>query len=418
MEKHLTGRRQITLFSAVCFIVYFASYCTRINYGAAITGIVADLGILKNAAGTVSTGLFITYGIGQLISGILGDRIRPKLMIFIGLVGASVMNIFMSFTSSVPAMIILWCINGFFQAMLWPPMVRILSEILSPDDYKHAVVTVSVASTTATIAIYLFVPLCIELSGWRSIFIICAIFGLLVAALWYAYITVLHRRGLYADASQQKTPVKNSDMETAVSSESFRRIVLISGLLPIMAAIILHGILRDGIQTWMPAFIDETYHLGTSLSILTTVILPIFSTCFLLIASAIQNRTKNELTSAAILFTLALVCSLLLLVFINVSAIVSIPLMAIASGSMHGINLMLISRVPRHYARFGKVSTVSGLLNSCTYVGSATSTWGIALLSETRGWFFTIAIWAVITLLGGGLCILTTRCWNRFSEKD
>ena len=417
MNRHLSGRRQILIFHAVCFIVYFASYCTRINYGAAIIAIAADLGIAKNIAGIASTGLFITYGTGQLVSGFLGDRMPPHRLIFIGLFGASVINLCMGFASGIYLMIALWCVNGFCQAMLWPPLVRIMSELLSSDDYKKAVITVSVGSTAATVMIYLLVPLCITFSGWRLVFFLCAGFGLVISLLWQFYIHTLRRQSVYSGQPVRRAAASATPSQ-ADNAYSFKHLVLLSGLIPIICAIILHGTLRDGVQTWMPAFIDETYHLGASISILTTVILPIFATLSYPVATWLKSRFGNsELNSAAFLFGLAAACSVLLLVFLDVSPLISIPLMAVVNGSMHGINMMLISHVPQRFAKYGCVSTVSGLLNSATYVGAAASTWGIALLSEARGWFFTIAVWAVIAAAGLAVCLMERGRWNRFLQK-
>ena len=63
--------------------------------------------------------------------------------------------------------------------------------------------------------------------------------------------------------------------------------------------------------------------------------------------------------------------------------------------------------------RHGNVSTVSGLLNSCTYIGSAISTYGIADVSERSGWSITLLIWLLIALLGALVCILTVKSWKK-----
>jgi OPA family glycerol-3-phosphate transporter-like MFS transporter len=89
--------------------------------------------------------------------------------------------------------------------------------------------------------------------------------------------------------------------------------------------------------------------------------------------------------------------------------------MSLITAAMHGINLLLISRVPIYYARFGKISTVSGVLNAFTYIGSAASTYGFAVLSEKHGWYFTVGSWAVITFLGTVFCLVNVRRWKRFS---
>ena len=40
--------------------------------------------------------------------------------------------------------------------------------------------------------------------------------------------------------------------------------------------------------------------------------------------------------------------------------------------------------MPKHYAKFGIVSFVSGVLNSCTYLGAALSTYAIAVVSDSH----------------------------------
>lgn len=46
------------------------------------------------------------------------------------------------------------------------------------------------------------------------------------------------------------------------------------------------------------------------------------------------------------------------------------------TACMHGVNLILVCMLPVFFKEGGNVSTVSGTLNACTYVGSAFSTIG------------------------------------------
>ena len=52
------------------------------------------------------------------------------------------------------------------------------------------------------------------------------------------------------------------------------------------------------------------------------------------------------------------------------SAIVSIICSAILTGAMHGVSSMLTAMVPPFFKKYGNVSTVTGVLNACAYVGS------------------------------------------------
>lgn len=46
-----------------------------------------------------------------------------------------------------------------------------------------------------------------------------------------------------------------------------------------------------------------------------------------------------------------------------------------------------------------------GVLNSCTYIGSAASTYGIAVLSDRIGWSSTLLVWALLAFAGTLICM-------------
>ena len=79
---------------------------------------------------------------------------------------------------------------------------------------------------------------------------------------------------------------------------------------------------------------------------------------------------------------------------------------------------MLITHVPKRFKKYGGISTISGLINSCTYIGAAISTYGIALLSESVGWRGTIGVWFIIATLGAACCFVAAAPWKRFSTAN
>ena len=170
---------------ALCCLVYSASYVTRLDYAAVLVEIVQDLQIAKTTASIAVTGSFITYGIGMVIFGMSGDVIKPRLLVSIGLLGTSLINLFMGLLSNIHIMIGTWCFNGFFQAMLWPSLSRMLAENLPPEKSPGAVATVSAVAQVATLGIYLLSPMVIRISGWRTVFLLAAGIGVIVILLWH-----------------------------------------------------------------------------------------------------------------------------------------------------------------------------------------------------------------------------------------
>jgi OPA family glycerol-3-phosphate transporter-like MFS transporter len=198
------------------------------------------------------------------------------------------------------------------------------------------------------------------------------------------------------------------------------RVFMTPMILSVLICIVCQGMLRDGVTTWMPSYIAETYNLSNSISILTGVLLPIFSLlCYSAASKLYRKYLKNPLTCSAVIFLAGCVSSFLLYVLSGKSAIASVFLSAVLTGCMHGVNMLLVCMLPAYFKRHGKVSTAAGVLNSFTYIGSALSTYGFASLSENLGWSFTIVMWIGVAALGCALCLMWSKRFGKeYGDAD
>lgn len=407
------------LFIALCTLVYFTSYITRKVYASTMIEIIRDLAFTNEGAGLVNTALFITYGAGQIVSGVLGDHIAPHKLIFVGIVTSSVCNLLMPFCPGIPfgsavgAMTALWAVNGFCQALFWPPLVRMMAEHLTGDDYSRACVTVSVGSSFATVCIYLTSSLFIAVSGWRLNFYVAGAFGLIVSAVWL----VLTSRMEKAERAEKAASAEAKPEVSAAEKLPFGKLVILSGLIPICACIILQGMLRDGLDSWMPTLIADTFDLSSALSTLSGVVMPLFAMLAFKVADRLQKWVGHEMKTTALLFAIAAVLAVLLYFLYDCNVILSVLLIASLTGCMHGINLILITWVPAYYARYGRIATFSGILNAFTYIGSALAMYGFGAISDKLSWQATIVSWLVIAGLGIALALSTIRRWTSFIAR-
>ena len=276
---------------------------------------------------------------------------------------------------------------------MWPPIVKLMSAFLTETEYTKGCVRVSWGSSIGTIFIYLVSPIIIMLAGWKSVFILCAVVGVAGLIIWLK---------LCPEIERSSTINENDSIEK-------RKEKLISPLVIfIILAIIFQGILRDGVTTWMPSYISEIYNLSNEISILTGVLLPIFSMgCFKLTLYLYAKKLKNPLTCSGAL------SALLLYTLSDANAVLSVLLSAILSACMHGVNLLLICILPPLIAKKGHESVMSGLLNSCAYVGSAISAYIIPLWAENAGWTSTLYTWFLYALAGTLICFLCVPMWKR-----
>ena len=405
------SRRSAMLVMAMACLMYFASYVTRINFAAVVVEFVKSEQVPKPEASVITTALFVTYGAGQLISGFLGDRMPPWLLILFGLGVASVCNLLLpAVAPGVGAMAAVWGVNGFAQACMWPPLVKILKRVLTPEEYIKYVPFVSVASSLASISVYLVAPLIIRAASWRSVFSVCAGVGGLCTALWLA----LCLRLLRGVDFNRAAPAPQARESAGESGNAYLVRAAFTLLPVILITIAIQGMLRDGISTWTPTFLTETFHLETTVVILTSIALPVFHAAVNLFTARVHSAMHNRTFSCLALY-FALVTAFLGLLWAAGarSAALSLILIAAGNGLTHGINLIQTCYIPALFdAR--RVSFYAGLLNSATYVGSALSTWLFATLSEHLGWHATVFSWALIAAAGLLLSLLCrARCERR-----
>ena len=414
---------------ALCSLVYFVSYFARKDFAAVMAGMISDSIIDKSMGGFIGMGLFIAYGVGQLVSGYLGDRIKPTSLLIFGLATTLICNLLMPIVAdaAIWLMIPVWTVNGFAQAMLWPPIVRILADNLDHEKFVTANLLVTTAAHVSTILLYLYVPLCLQYMSWKTVFFTATIITFVVMAIFIAsmFFIVFDKRApkekrAEEEKKEETEPVSNISGE---KKEGFFAIFVRAGVVPIFFAIIMMGFLRDGIESWLPTLYSEAFGRAATESILVSAVLPVFS---IISITAIRAAHKskifaNETRGAAILFGMSVVLAIPLAVLINFEQsalrLICLIIAALICGCMHAVNFLYISCLPGRFAAYGKAASASGFCNACTYIGAAASMYGIAAVAEWMGWSVTVITWIAIAVLGVFFSLLAFRKFTAFMKQ-
>lgn len=407
----LSTKREVNALAYLCALVYFISYVSRINLAAVMVEMVASGFAPQTTAALALTVCSVTYGAGQLISGYLGDKYKPENIIFTGFLLTGAVNLTVGLLPVSAPLVVLWGINGFAQALMWPPLVKVLVTHMDTDNYAASSVKVSYGGNIGSIVVYLAAPLVISAFSFRGVFLLSGSLALGMALLW----KLVYDKKYAHRVSGVATPSEKKEAAAPAARFTGGVIALLS---VVLLTVVLQGALRDGVASWVPTYISDVFQLGSSVSILTGAVLPVFSILCIAGANLLYRKViKNEMLCAAAIFTVGCVSAVLLSVFRGSNPLLSVLFLALLSGSMHGVNLMLTCMVPPHFAKYGRTALVSGGLNSCTYVGAALSTYGIALFTESFGWDGTILLWAGIALAGTLVCFLVSIPWRSFRTK-
>lgn len=400
----------------LCWIAYFSTYIGRLNYSASLTGIILSEGFSKGQAGMIGTAFFFAYGAGQFVSGFLGDRLAPKKMVFTGLMVSGLCNLAMAGAKGSGLMTAVWCVNGLFQAFIWSPMIRLMYEYYKTETRMKACVSLNSSVPLGTMAAYGLTALVIWLSGWRTMFVLAGAALIGTSMFW---ITGMKRVERYAAESGKMAEIPSGETgSSAKAAVNWKSLLIQSGFLFLMMALFVQGALKDGVTTWVPTYISETYGLSAILAITSTMVIPVFNLLGVYLASfANLHWFRNEVRTAGAFFVVSAAAILVLRLASGRSMAVSFLMLALATTAMMAVNTMLIAVLPSYFGVIGRASSVSGLLNSSVYAGGAVSTYGIGALSVALGWNATIVIWFLMAAVSAVICFLTVRKWIAYRKE-
>ncbi len=389
-------------------VMYFIGYLCRNSY--TVSKVAMEFDITETAK--VVTGGFFAYAAGQLVSGFLGDRIKPERLILTGLLVTGMMNFLIPFCSDTNMMLGVWCVNGFAQSLLWPPLVKILSTYLNITDYSRATATVNIGGLTGTVVLYLLGT--VFAGFWRALFYLTSGMAILFGVFWLFYF-----KKLKGNLIEQKTEnIPQRVQKETVHMDKQGVLMLMGAVLCVMII----GFMRDGIGNNLSDLVKENFGVSNWIAIFSGVAVPVVSIVLVEVVSNLnQKKFRNEFKTGGVCFAVAFVCGIsLVLLWTMLTAkngifnvLSTVMLCTLMSGFMMGAAIMIVCVVPGHFERYGKVSFVSGIINCGSYVGSSFSNLVVAYVSK-NGWNSVAVMWSIIIVIGLFCCFVISRFWKKF----
>ena len=400
----------------LCWLAYFANYLGRHNYSAVLPEILNSQGYSQATLGLVSTGFFICYGVGQLLCGIVGDYVPPQWMVFFGVLISGFCNLMMGLSASAEMMVVIWCVNGAVQSMIWSPIIRMIAEWMPLRARKKGCVHMSYTYPAGVLSIYALTAVLLKFSSWQSVFWLVSAVMIAVSFLWLAGTRRLDKARTYQ-------PDESGPELTASPAAPSAHVPLhkVKGIVPLFAlmslALMLQGALRDGVMTWVPTYINQSFGLEVTISIFCSMALPVINLLGVEAGNMLTRKGMSEMKVSALSYAVA-ACAAMAMVFMgNVHVLLTIVLFSMVTSAMAAINLMLVNMGPTYFVRWGKVSFVSGFFNSMVYLGSSLATWVIGSLTEAFGWNLLLTLLAVMSCVGLGFTLILLPMWKRFKES-
>lgn len=453
----LTRAQWRTLF--VLWITYGAFYLCRVNIGPARSEIERSLAIDPLEMGLVLGGLKIGYAVGQLVNGQLAERFGPKRILLVGMFGSvgacilfgsanaiasalgptlptiargvtAVARIFSPQANLSPVaalLLLLWFLNGYFQAGGWPPTVKVMANWFTPlqrgrmmgvigTSYQLGSALTIVASGALVTAFS---------NDWRAAFYVPA-FVLFTLGLQAAF--RIREAPASGDApglepsADANTNAKPSDSapaakierpplrETLVSTFTNGRIW--------MLAFALFGldIVRYGFLDWAPGHLKKLHGSGVLFAALKVAVFPLAGALGALVSGWATDRWFQSRRAPMIAVALGAV-GILTLIFDVVAPLGAGPTVACLAAIgffLYGAQILLVGTAAQDFAKKRYTAGAAGFVDFMGYLGAFGGDVVTGWLLKNKSFHVAIQFWAGAALVAA---LLAATLWRARPES-
>lgn len=373
------------MIGTLCSVSYFAVYVAR-NILGAVTPQLIESGYSEEYIGSISSLYFIFYAIGQLINGFVGEKIKAKWMISIGLLGGGIANLVFSYvTANETAAMVAYGMTGFFLSMIYGPMTKVVSENTEPVHAVRCSLGYDFASFFGSPAAGLLASFLV----WSHVFTVSTAAMALMAVLIFTFFTAFERRGI-VKYGQYKPQEKVTGNIKVLFKHQIVKYSLVS---------ILTGVVRTSVVFWLPTYINQYLGFGTSQStqIFSIATLALSATSF--IAVFVYERLHHNMDLTVLLSFIFSSVFFALTYFVDDknANIVMIVLAILCSNCAAS---MLWSRYCPGLRDTGMVSSATGFLDFLSYMAAAAANLIFANAVSGIGWGNLILVWLGLMILG------------------
>ncbi|MFO0760724.1 MAG: MFS transporter [Byssovorax sp.] len=116
------------------WLSYASYYLTRKNYALAKVSLQQSYGLTTDQLGTIDAAYSAAYAIGQFLWGWAADRIGPRRVLGLGMLATAACSILFGLSSAFWVLLVLWTLNGLFQATGWSPNVKAMTGWFADQD--------------------------------------------------------------------------------------------------------------------------------------------------------------------------------------------------------------------------------------------------------------------------------------------
>jgi sugar phosphate permease len=412
---------QVRTFITIWF-TYGSFYLCRANMSFAIPGIAAEFGFSKTMLGLLGTSLFIMYSLGQFVNGQLGDKFGARKLVFTGMIVSAVLNIVFSFSTAFTFMLIVWGLNGYFQAMGWSPQVKTMANWFTVAQRGKWMGLMGSCYQIGNAYSWLLASILAANYGWRVVFWVPAIIFLISSIHFVTRlrnapeevglppIEQLRKMKAGEVISKEKEDASVSTVKADVHL-GFKETILVCVTNPriwaVSVAFLCLDIIRYGFFYWAPVYLIEAQGAAITSAGLKLSVLPLAGSAGAIVTGWATGRffqNRRAPVIAICLFTLALF-SWLFYTAPPGAWMWSLICLAVIGFCTYGPHVLMVGHAAQDFAGRKAAASAAGFIDGWGYVGAAMTGVFTGWLVENYGWGAGFWYWIIAAIVAGVIMV-------------
>lgn len=386
MFKLSSQAKHAAQIALLCSTAYLAVYLAR-NILGSVSPQMIVLGLFSETQiGTLSSVYFITYAIGQLVNGLIGNRIKAKYMISAGLALAGISNaLFALFAGQHAASIVFYGVTGFALAMIYAPMTKLVSENTDPIYTPRCALGYTFASYLGSP----FAGLLAAVLAWQGVFAASSAILILMGIVCFLCFSSMERTGIVTYGKYDQPKQTGGGIALLVRHRIIR-FTLVA---------MLTGVVRTTVVFWLPTFIAQYLNFSPKEAALLYTVSSFAICTAAFISIFLYERLNRNIDRSLLLFFSTSALSFLLVYLVR-APYLCIALLVLAIIASNCASTMLWSIYCPSLRDTGMVSGATGFLDFSSYIAAAVSSSLFSNAVTDIGWGPLILVWCGLMALG------------------